>query len=135
MTIIAISFCVLIAILGALGLFWPSRFLDVVRSLTSLQGFYVLAILRIAFGAVLFLAAPTSRTPRFLEVLSLVLIASGIVTPFFTHTRYRKVIEWWSAGGTLYIRIWAGCAFVFAVLLIYAILPPTLLGGIHPVSH
>jgi hypothetical protein len=53
----------------------------------------------------------------------MVLIVSGIVTPFFTHTRYRKVIEWWSAGGTLYIRIWAGCALLFALLVAYAIIP------------
>ena len=125
MTAIAIAFCLFIAMIGALGLFWPPRFLDLVRRLTSLQGFYVLAILRIAFGATLYLAAPASRAPLFLKVLSVVLIASGIVTPFFTHTRYRKVMEWWSAGGTMYVRIWAGCALLFALLRAYAIFPPS----------
>ena len=123
MRIVAIAFCVFMAGIGLLGMFHPTRFLDFVRNLTSLQGFYVLAILRIAFGAALFIVAPASRAPLFLQVLSLVLIASGIVTPYFTHTRYRKVIEWWSAGGIAYIRVWSGCVFLFAILLAYAILP------------
>ena len=126
MAVIALLFCLLVLALGVTGLFWPPKFIDLVRRLTTLQGFYILAVLRIAFGAAVLLAAPASRAPTFLEVLGIVLIASGIVTPFFTHTRYRKVIEWWSAGGTLYIRIWAGCAAVFALLLAYAIVPPEL---------
>ena len=123
MAAIALLFCLLIVALGFLGLFWPPRFIDFVRRLTTLQGFYILAVLRIAFGAAVVMAAPASRAPTFLEVLGIVLIVSGVVTPFFTHTRYRKVIEWWSAGGTLYIRIWAGCALLFALLVAYAIIP------------
>jgi hypothetical protein len=126
MTAVAIVFCVITAVLGCLGLFSPPRFLDLIRRLTTLQGFYVLAVMRIAFGAALFLAAPDSRLPKILEIFAIVLIASGIVTPYFTHTRYRKVVEWWAAGGTLYVRIWAGCACLFALLLAYAILPPGL---------
>ena len=126
MAAIALLFCLLVMALGALGLFWPPRFIDLVRRLTSLQGFYILAVLRIAFGAAVVFAAPASRAPTFLEVLGIVLIVSGIVTPFFTHTRYRKVIEWWSAGGTLYVRVWAGCAMVFALVLAWAITPPKL---------
>ena len=126
MAAIALLFCLLVVAIGALGLFWPPRFIDLVRRLTSLQGFYILAVLRIAFGAAVVLAAPASRAPTFLEVLGIVLIVSGIVTPFFTHTRYRKVIEWWSAGGTLYVRVWAGCAMVFALVLAWAIIPPKL---------
>ena len=48
MVAIALLFCLLVLALGALGLFWPPRFLDLVRRLTSLQGFYILAVLRIA---------------------------------------------------------------------------------------
>lgn len=127
MTAVAIIFCVITAALGCLGLFSPPHFLDLIRRLTTIQGFYVLAVMRIAFGAVLFLAAPDSRMPKILEIFAIVLIASGIVTPYFTHTRYRKVVEWWAAGGTLYVRIWAGCAFLFALLLGYVILPPGLI--------
>ena len=80
MAAVALLFCLLVAVIGFVGLFWPPRFLDLVRRLTSLQGFYVLAVLRIAFGAALYLAAPASRAPLFLEILGIVLVASGIVT-------------------------------------------------------
>jgi hypothetical protein len=123
MTILAIGFCLFVAALGALGLVSPPRFLDMVRRLTSLEGFYLIAVLRIAFGAVLYLAAPTSRLPQMIQIVGVVIVVSGIVTPFFSHTRYRKVVEWWSAGGDMYIRIWAGCALLFALLLAYAVLP------------
>jgi hypothetical protein len=121
--VIAIVFCIAVAALGATGLIAPARFLDVVRRITSLEGFYLLAVARIAFGAVLYLVAEESKQPLVVEVLGIVLVASGIVTPFFSHTRYRKVVEWWSAGGDLYVRIWAGCAMLFAILLMYIVLP------------
>ena len=123
MTAIAIGFCLFIVGLGLLGLLSPPRFLDFVRSLTSLQGFYMIAVLRIAFGATLYLASADSRAPLFLRVLGIVLIVSGIVTPLFSHTRYRQIVEWWSAGGTLYIRVWAACVILFALLLAFALTP------------
>ena len=121
MTVTAVAFCLTIVVLAGIGVFSPPRFLDFVRRMTSLQGFYVLAIARIAFGAALYLAAPSSRLPTVVEIT--VLVVSGVVTPFFSHSRYRQVIEWWSAGGESYIRIWAGCAAVFALLLAYLLVP------------
>lgn len=123
MTALAIIFCLFIASLAGLGVVSPPMFLDIVRRLTSLQGFYLLAILRIAFGAVLYLAAPESRLPGLIEVAGIVIVVSGVITPFFSHARYRKVIEWWSAGGESYIRIWAACSIVFALLLGFVLLP------------
>ncbi len=126
MTVIAIGFCLFVVLLGVRGLAAPSRFLDLVRRLTSLQGFYLIAVLRIAFGSTLYMAAPASKAPMIVQVIGIVLVASGIVTPFFSHTRYRKVIDWWSAGGDLYIQIWAACIAVFAALLAYVVLPSSL---------
>jgi hypothetical protein len=126
MTVIAIGFCLFVVFLGILGLTAPSRFLDLVRRLTSLQGFYLIAVMRIAFGATLYTSAPTSKAPMIVQIIGVVLVASGIVTPFFSHTRYRKVIEWWSAGGDLYVQIWAACTAVFATLLAYIVIPNSL---------
>ena len=88
-----------------------------------MQGFYIIAILRIGFGAVLYVAAPSSQAPRVIEVTGIVVFVSGVVTPFFSHRRYRKIIEWWSAGGDAYIRIWAACAVVFALVLAWLLMP------------
>ena len=48
MTFIGIIFCLAIVLLAGTGVVSPPAFLTIVRRLTSLQGFYLLAILRIA---------------------------------------------------------------------------------------
>ena len=99
MTAVAVGLCLFVAALGAVGVLSPCRFLALVRSLTSLQGFYAIAVFRIAFGAALYLAATQSRAPMLLRLFAILLIVSAIATPMFGHTRYRQVIDWWSAGG------------------------------------
>ena len=64
MTVIALFFCALVMAIALTGVLAPSKFLDIVRRLTTPQGFYLLGILRIAFGAALYVAAPSSRLPR-----------------------------------------------------------------------
>ena len=123
MTAVAIGLCLFVAGLGALGVASPPRFLAFIRSLTSLQGFYAIAVFRIAFGATLYLAAEESRAPVLLRLFAILLIASAVVTPIFGHARYRQLIDWWSAGGALYLRIWAGCTVLLAVMLVLALLP------------
>lgn len=123
MLTIALAFCLFVAFLGILGVASPARFMDLIRRLTSIQGFYVIAVSRIAFGAVLYLVAERSKEPLVVEVLGIVLVVSGIVTPFFGHEKYRKVVEWWSAGGDKYIRVWAGCTAVFAGVVAYVLIP------------
>ena len=123
MTFIGIIFCLAIVLLAGTGIVSPPAFLTMVRRLTSLQGFYLIAILRIAFGAVLYVAAPASQMPTLIEVTGIVVFVSGVVTPFFNHRRYRQIIEWWSGGGDLYIRVWAGCAVIFALLLAWILVP------------
>ncbi len=123
MTFIAIIFCLAIVLIAGTCVYSPPAFLAIVRRLTSLQGFYIIAILRIAFGAVLYLAAPVSQMPRLIEITGIVVFVSGIVTPFFSHRRYRKVIERWSTGGDAYVRIWAACAIVFALALAWLLVP------------
>ena len=130
MTFIGIIFCLAVVLIAGTGVVSPPAFLAIVRRLTSLQGFYLLAILRIAFGAVLYLAAPVSQMPTLIEVTGIVVFVSGVVTPFFSHRRYRKVIEWWSGGGDSYIRVWAGCTIVFALLLAWVLLPKDLVARI-----
>ncbi|MDJ0793550.1 MAG: hypothetical protein QNI98_04830 [Woeseiaceae bacterium] len=123
MTFIGIIFCLAIVLIAGTGVVSPPAFLTIIRRLTSLQGFYLVAVLRIAFGAVLYLAAPVSQMPTLIEITGIVVFVSGVVTPFFSHRRYRKVVEWWAGGGDLYIRIWAGCAIIFALLLGWVLLP------------
>lgn len=121
--VLALGFCLLIAVLGGLGVVSPPRLLGLIRRFTTLEGFYIIAVLRMAFGAVLYLAAPTSRVPVLLQILGVVFIVAAVMTPFFGHGRYRELIDWWSAGGDIYVRVWAACTMVLALLLAYAVLP------------
>ena len=56
------------------------------------------------------------------------MFVSGVITPIFNHRRYRKVVEWWSGGGDLYVRVWAGCSVIFVLLLAWVLVPANWLG-------
>ena len=46
-------------------------------------GLYAIAVLRVAIGLLFVLAAPSSRAPRTLRVLGLIVIVAGLATPWF----------------------------------------------------
>lgn len=123
MTVVALILSLLIASLGALGVASPSRLLGLVRSLQTPSGLFFAAAFRVAVGAALLFAAPTSRAPNFLPILGIVIIVAGVITPFFGLKRYRKLLEWWSSQGPGFVRIWAAFALSSGLLLAYAIAP------------
>ena len=123
MALIALVISLFIAALGALGVVSPTRLLDVARHFQSPAGIYAAAALRIVFGAALILAAPDSRAPAVVRVLGIIILVAGLITPLFGVERSRKVLEWWSARGPAFMRIWAGVALAFGLLLVSAVVP------------
>jgi len=123
MSVLAISLCLFIAAFAVFGVISPDGFLQAVRRLTSLRGLYFTALFRLAFGVVLFLSASASRAPHLVEVIAAILIVSGVLTPLLSHERYRKIVDWWSSGGRLYVRVWAACAASLLGLLALVLLP------------
>ena len=123
MTLVALIICLLTCAMGALGIASPSRLLGVVRYFQTPMGLYFAAGIRVLLGVALIFAAPTSRAPGFIHILGVVIIVIGFITLFFGVERFRKLLDWWSAQGSAFVRGWAVLALVFGLSLAYAIVP------------
>jgi hypothetical protein len=123
MSLLAALFGLLIGALGLVGMIQPERLIRFARAWQTTGGLYVAAALRIILGLLLFVAAPDSRLPGILRVLGVVIFISGLATPFFGLERFHRLLEWWASRSPAFKRIWAGCAFAFGFVLLYAVTP------------
>ena len=123
MTLVALIICLLTSAFGALGIASPSRLVGVVRHFQTPMGIHFAAGIRVLLGIALLFAAPASRAPGLIYLLGVVIIAIGVITPFFGLERFRRLLDWWSAQGSAFVRAWALLALVFGLSLAYAIVP------------
>ncbi len=123
MTLVALIICLLLSVVGALGMASPSRLVSFVRSFQTPVGLLFVAALRVVLGVALFFSAPGSRAPELIGVVGAVIIVLGVITPFFGVERFRRLLDWWSAQGSVFLRGWAILATVLGLSLMYAIAP------------
>ena len=112
----------LIVLIGLTGVFAPNRLTMISQYFMTPVGIYVAAALRIGIGVVLVRAAPSSRAPRILRILGVIAVLAGVATLFLGVERAQAVLEWWSAQGPGFIRLWAGLPLVLGGFIAYAIL-------------
>jgi hypothetical protein len=112
---------VVIVIQGLAGLAAPDAFANLVRQIQEPPVLYLAAVVRVAFGVVLFLAALGSRAPLALRSLGVLMTIGGLLTPFFGVELARVVLGWWSEGGPLVVRIWAAAALAIGAFIVYAL--------------
>ena len=124
MMLLAMALGLIVAALGALGVAAPSVLLEFGRSLQTSNALYIVAAVRVMFGAILLWVAPASRTPKILRVLGVFIIIAGVVTPFFGVERARAMIDWWSTQGAYFTRAWALVAVAFGLFISYAVTSP-----------
>jgi hypothetical protein len=130
MAIVPLVLSLFVAALGALGIVLPMRLLSIIRQFQRPAGLYAVAILRVVLGVALLLAAPSSRLPQVVRILGIIIFVSGLITPLFGLERFRRLLNWWSARGPAFMRVWAGFALAFGLLLAYAVDPISILGSI-----
>jgi hypothetical protein len=118
--IAALVIGVIIVLQGLAGLLAPDAFASLVRQIQEPPVLYVAALVRVAFGVVLVVAATGSRAPNGLRALGALMTAGGLLTPFFGVEFARVVLGWWSEGGTTVVRGWAGAALAIGAFIIYA---------------
>jgi hypothetical protein len=123
MKIVALVLSLFAAALGALGLLSPTRLLDIVRHFQSLAGLYVAGAFRVILGGALFFAAPTSRAPKAVRILGIIILVAGLFTPLFGVERFHRLLSQWSAQGPMFLRVWAALALAFGLFLAYAVVP------------
>ena len=123
MLILAFVLSLSVVVLGALGIVSPLMLLGVVRKFESPAGIYAAAALRIMLGVALFLSAPTSRVQEVVRILGIIIFVVGIITPLFGIERFRRLLNWWSERGHVFMGVWAGFALGFGLFLAYAVMP------------
>lgn len=121
MPIAALSIGLLIVLQGVVGLAVPELFVGIVRWFQEPPVIYVAAVIRFAFGVVLFRAAPLSRAPMVLRALGLLIALGGLLTPFIGIPFARVVLGWWS--DPVIVRVWAAAALCLGVLIVSATMP------------
>jgi hypothetical protein len=121
MAILAILLSAAVAGMGVVGIVSPARLLEIVGKFQTPRGIYAATAIRLVLGVALFLAAPGSRAPALLEILGIVIMVAGLITPVFGLERFRRILDWWSAQGSGFIRAWALCAVAFGAYLVYAL--------------
>jgi hypothetical protein len=121
MSLIAALSGLLIIAVGALGVVSPSRLLTLVARTQSQQGLYVIAAIRVIMGAALFLAAAGSRAPAFLQVLGVISVVAGVVTPFFGVRRFQAILGWWSLRPAVVLRLWCLVVVMLGAAIVWAV--------------
>jgi hypothetical protein len=83
MSLLVALFGLLFSTLGVVGMVNPERLVSFARSWQTPAGLYATALLRIVLGLLLLMVAPDSRAPDMLRILGVVILVSGLATPFF----------------------------------------------------
>lgn len=115
------SFSLAVIVIGALGLARPDALMSFVRRFQTPVGIWMAAVLRVAFGIALWLAAPSSRTPAVLQILGVVSVLSGIALPLLGLSRFGAIVSWWERRSTSLQRVWSAVALAFGVFLLWAV--------------
>jgi membrane-bound ClpP family serine protease len=121
MTVIALVFSLGVAALGVLGVASPSKLLRLEEDFRKPPARYIASAIRLLMGVALFLAAPTSRAAGVLSTLGVFIFLAGVITLFFGPERFRRLVDWWSAQGPKFARVWAALALALGVFLVYAL--------------
>jgi hypothetical protein len=123
MTLVALFFCLLLVAVAAVGVVSPSRLLDALRKIQTPGGLISLGVLRVFVGVALLFVASVSKAPEIVAIVGVIAIIRGVTLPLIGVERVRKLLDWWSAKGSLFHRGWALLAGAMGLGLAYAVFP------------
>lgn len=113
---------VLVAALGVLGVARPAALLEVVAGAWSTPRALGAAVaFRLLFGVAAIVAAPSSRVPTVLLAVGALSLVSGFAALALGWERALRFVGWWKARSEAFVRVWAGVALAFGVLLVWAV--------------
>jgi uncharacterized membrane protein len=123
MTIVALIICLLVGAVAAAGVVFPSRLLEALRKAQTPGGLILLGVLRLFSGVAFLLAASSSKAPGLLAIVGVIAILKGVTLPLIGVDRVRRLLDRWSAMGSLVHRGWALLAAAISLVLAYAVFP------------
>jgi hypothetical protein len=123
-----LAFVVALLILGvgAVGILVPSGLIWIAQHSVTSGAFYVIAMVRIAFGIVLISVASVSRAPKTVRVLGYLILIAGITTALtglVAIERARAIIEWWLQHGSGVVRLTGVLVLALGGFVAYACAP------------
>jgi hypothetical protein len=116
-------FGLFVAVLGIAGVLSPRRLLALVTRAQSQMGLYSIAALRLLVGVALWLAAPDSRASSYLQLVGVLALVSGALTPFFGVRRFEAILGWWRKRSPWVVRLWSSLLVLFGLSLVWAVFP------------
>ena len=123
---LAFVVALLILAVGAVGILVPSGLVWIAQHSVTSGVFYVIAAVRVAFGAVLISVASVTRTPKTLRVLGYLVLIAGIATALtglLAIERARAIIEWWLQQGSGGVRLVGALVLALGGFVAYACAP------------
>ena len=108
MKIIALVIAALMILLGLTGVLWPEGPMELAKYSFTSTGLYVAAIVRIVLGALLFVSASATRTPKTVRVIGTLIFVAGVATALMSAERAQLLKDWWMSHGPDALRI-AAC--------------------------
>lgn len=108
MKTLALIIALSIAAFGAIGLIAPTNIVWVAQHSLNAGTLYFIAAVRVAFGFLLISVAATSRMPKTLHVIGIVVLLSGIATSMmamFAVDTAAAMVGWWIAQGNMVDRL------------------------------
>jgi len=117
--IVALAGLIILGI-GLTILVWPACMRWAIRAVVTRRMLPVLSIIRIGFGIVFVLAAPSMRLPVFVWAFGLLLILAGVSLPILGIERLRMWSDEWLKKPDGVIRVWSVLAALLGALLIWA---------------
>ena len=123
MKILACAIGALMILLGLTGIFWPEGLVGVGQYSFTSAGLYVVAIIRVAIGLVLFLAAPASRAPKTLRILGVIVCVGGVAVASLSVQRAQELMNWWATHGLGFVRVAAVVVVAVGGFIAYATAP------------
>ncbi|MCP5089374.1 MAG: hypothetical protein GY949_00470 [Gammaproteobacteria bacterium] len=119
MKLIVAGFGVLIVLIGLLGLVSPARFRALFERMTSQTRFLAAIILRLGFGALLWIAADALRFPQLMRILAAISIIAAVGILIMGRERLDRLVDWWLARSDGLFRLSTFFAAAFGGFLIY----------------
>src|SRR2546423_7113894 len=117
MKAIALLIAALMVLLGLTGVLWPEGLMQLATYSFPATGLYVAAAVRVVLGALLFIVARATRTPKTVRVIGLLILVAGIATALIPVERAQLMKDWWIGHGPDTLRI-AACVPLVAGIII-----------------
>ncbi len=110
----------LLTLLGVFGFFSPQGFMLYVSSWQSERRIRLALAIRLVFGVVLIMAAPSCRFSEAVRILGIIAVVAAVIGAFVGTDRLRALIEWWNRRSPAFIRVWMLAVIAFGAFLVYA---------------